>query len=216
MFIGHYGLALGAKKFAPDTSLGTLFIASLLPDLIWPVLLLLGVEKILIVPGTTKVSPLVFEYYPFSHSLVATAVLALSFGVVYFWLRSRPKAAIITALLVMSHWALDAISHHPDLPLTLFGETRVGLGLWNSIPATIIVEGGVFIAGSAIYLLCTRAVNKRGLYGTWGLLLSFVFIYAGQFTGVTPPDVRTVALAGLLQWEFAGLGFWVDRHRKVL
>jgi membrane-bound metal-dependent hydrolase YbcI (DUF457 family) len=216
MFIGHYGLALASKRFTKDTSLGTLFIASLLPDLIWPVMLLLGVERISIVPGATKVSPLVFEHYPFSHSLVATVLLACAFGVVYLIIRSRPKSAIITALLVMSHWTLDAISHRPDLPLTLFGEMRVGLGLWDSIPATIIVEGGIFLAGSALYLTSTRAFNKRGRYGAWALLLSLAFIYAGQFTGVTPPDARTVAMAGLLQWEFVGLGFWVDRHRKVL
>jgi hypothetical protein len=39
MFIGHFGVALAAKRWAPRTSLGTLFFAAEFLDLIWPVFL---------------------------------------------------------------------------------------------------------------------------------------------------------------------------------
>jgi hypothetical protein len=51
MFIGHFGAAFGAKRVAPQTSLGWLFAASQLPDLLWPVLLLAGVERARVEPG---------------------------------------------------------------------------------------------------------------------------------------------------------------------
>jgi hypothetical protein len=36
MFIGHFAAALAAKRVAPATSLGTLFAAAQLLDLVWP------------------------------------------------------------------------------------------------------------------------------------------------------------------------------------
>jgi len=45
MFLGHYAVAFAAKRAAPATSLGTLFLASVFIDLLWPLLLLAGVER---------------------------------------------------------------------------------------------------------------------------------------------------------------------------
>ena len=69
MFIGHYGVGFGAKRAAPGVSLGMLFFACQLADLLWPTLVLLGVEHVRIDPGNTAVTPLAFEWYPYSHSL---------------------------------------------------------------------------------------------------------------------------------------------------
>ncbi len=215
MFIGHYGVAFAAKKFAPKTSLGTLFIAAILLDLICAVLVLVGVERVSIQPGITKVIPLSFDYYPFSHSLLAAAIWAFSFGSASYFLRGL-RAALIVASVVLSHWLLDALVHLPDLPISLFGEARAGMGLWNSVPATLLVEGGVFAAGVALYLRSTGASDRAGRYGMWALAGFLVLIYASQFSGAVPPDASTVALAGLLQWLFVLLGFWTDRHRKVV
>ncbi len=140
MFLGHYAVALGSKRVAPAVSLGTLFAAAAFLDLVWPVLVIAGVERVAVAPGSTAFTPLDFEYYPISHSLLMSAVWGVAFGGVYFLIRRRRLPAIMLGLLVVSHWVLDAVVHRPDLPLTLSGPTRVGLGLWNSVPGTLAVQ----------------------------------------------------------------------------
>ncbi len=53
MFIGHFAVGFGAKKWAPTVSLGMLFLACQLADLIWPNLVLLNVERFEVTPGIT-------------------------------------------------------------------------------------------------------------------------------------------------------------------
>ena len=117
MFIGHYGIGFGAKSLAPETSLGTLFLAAQFSDLLCPSLLLLGVEKVRIAPGTTKANPLDFEYYPVSHSLLAVIGWALLVATVYQFVKRYPRGAVVLGLLVVSHWFLDLIVHQPDLQI---------------------------------------------------------------------------------------------------
>src|SRR5580692_3705021 len=153
MFIGHFGLAFGAKKAAPAVSLGALFAACQLADLLWPTLLLLGYERVEIQPGVTRFTPLNFVSYPYSHSLVALCVWGVAFGAIYTALRRARISAFLTiALLVVSHWMLDYLTHRPDMPITIRGADRVGLGLWHSIPGTLAVEAAIFSIGLAVYL----------------------------------------------------------------
>lgn len=215
MFIGHYAIGFASKRLAPETSLAALFIASLWMDLLWPVLLLLGIEKVTILPGITAVSPFDFEYYPFSHSLIAAFIWAILSGALYFALRRSLRSATVIGALVLSHWLLDLIVHRPDLPILFTGEARLGLGLWNSVAGTILVEGGLFIAGVYLYLSSTSAINKKGKYGPWALAGLFVFIYAGQFSGTTPPSQTVVAVTGLLQWLFIIFAYWIDKNRAA-
>jgi hypothetical protein len=70
VFLGHYAVALGAKRIAPRVSLGTLILAAQLADLLWPAFLLMGLEHVSIEPGITAASPLNFTDYPITHSLV--------------------------------------------------------------------------------------------------------------------------------------------------
>ena len=165
MFIGHIGLAFAAKKVAPRPSLGTLALAAQLVDGVWPVFLLLGWEKVEIVPGITAVTPLLFVSYPYTHSLAAGAVWALLLAGGYYLLRRDGVGAGWIAALVVSHWILDFISHRPDMPLWP-GGPKVGLGLWNSVPATLAVEFALFAGGIWLYLSATRA---RDRVGTWAL-----------------------------------------------
>jgi hypothetical protein len=65
MFIGHFGVGFGAKKLVPEVSLGILFIAVQFLDLLWPTLLLLDVEHVVISPGITKSTPLDFTDIPY-------------------------------------------------------------------------------------------------------------------------------------------------------
>ena len=129
MFIGHYAVALGAKKAAPRVSLGTLLLASQFIDLLWPIFLLLGLEHVRIAPGNTVFTPLDFYDYPISHSLLAVLGWSVGFGLVYYAVRRSGRNALILGAIVLSHWVLDFISHRPDLPLIPGMETRVGLGL---------------------------------------------------------------------------------------
>ena len=117
MFIGHFAMAYAAKRLAPRTSLGTLFTAAQLPDVLWPVFLLAGVEHATIAPGDTAFTPLRFDSYPISHSLVTVVAWGALFGALHFWRKQRKLDALVLAALVVSHWLLDFVSHRPDMPL---------------------------------------------------------------------------------------------------
>jgi hypothetical protein len=214
MFIGHFAVAFAAKPAAPRASLGTLFIACALVDLVWPVMLLIGLETVVIRPSYTPFTPLEFEHYPWTHSLAMCAAWSLAFAGLY-WLVCRDlRAALAAGAVVLSHWFLDAVVHVRDLPLVPGGATRVGLGLWHSIPATLALEGLLFAAGLALYLRATRARDRAGSWGFWLLVLFFLLAYAGAAFGPPPPSVEAVAWAGILGGLVTGAwGYWIERHR---
>jgi FtsH-binding integral membrane protein len=213
MFIGHFGVGFGAKTLDPKLSLGTLFIASQFIDLLWPTFILLNVEQVEIKPGITKVTPLDFINYPFSHSLIMVIGWGIVLGLLYYLIKKRQKGAVIICFLVLSHWLLDFIVHRPDLPLAPGISTRVGLGLWNSVPGTILLEGLIFIAGVSLYLRKTKAKNKTGTYTFWVLTALLGIIYIANIFGPPPPDIPSIAWGGQLQWVFMLMAFWVDNNR---
>jgi hypothetical protein len=212
MFIGHYAVALAAKRVAPRTSLGTLVAAAQLVDLVWPALLLAGVEVVRIDPGNTAYTPLDFVSYPFTHGGTSVLAWAALFGLACAW-RTRDRAEAWTvAALVVSHWLLDALSHRPDLPLWP-GGPRVGLGLWDSVPATVIVEGLLLVAGVLLYLRTTRARDAIGRLGLWAFLALLLLLAAGNLLGPPPPSPQAVGAASLALWLLVPWAAWVDRHR---
>jgi hypothetical protein len=215
MFIGHFGAGFAAKRLAPRVSLGTLFLAAQFIDLLWPTFLLLGVERVRIAPGATAVTPLLFEHYPLSHSLVAVLGWAVLVGGVHYLLRRQRAGALVVAWLVVSHWLLDLVVHRPDLPILPNGTLVVGLGAWSSLPLTLLIEIPLFIAGVWLYARCTTPTNRRGQWGLWGLLLLLLAIHAGNLAGSAPPSVAAIAWVGQLQWLLVLLAFWVDRHRRA-
>jgi len=216
MFIGHFGVALAAKKVAPRTSLGTLILGAQFADLLWPILLLAGVEQVEIVPGITKVSPFDFINYPFSHSLLMVVVWSVVVGGIYYVLRRYQRGAFVIAAAVISHWILDFIVHRPDLPLRPGGQARLGLGLWNSWPASIAVEVLFFGPGLWIYFSSTRARDNIGRYGFWSLM-AFIFLgwISSLFAGA-PPDVRSVAWGALVMWITVPWAWWADKRRDFI
>jgi hypothetical protein len=215
LFIGHFGLAFGAKRAARRVSLGTLFIAAQFIDLLWPILLLLGVERVRIAPGITTVTPLDFEYYPISHSLVAVLGWAALVGGAYFLLRRQRRAALVLAALVLSHWVLDLLVHRPDLPLMPGTSRLVGFGAWFSLPLTLAIEVPIFLLGVWLYARTTVARNGRGRWGLWGLVAFLLVIYAGNLLGDPPPSVAAIAWLGQLQWLLVLWAYWLDRHRAL-
>jgi hypothetical protein len=214
MFIGHFGLAFGAKKSAPAASLGALFAACQFADLLWPTLVLLGLEHVEVKPGATAFTPLDFVSYPYSHSLLALAAWGAAFGSIYVAIRrARIAAAVTIALLVVSHWVLDYVTHRPDLPLTPTGSARLGLGLWNSVPATLAVELTLFGVGLLLYLRATTARDRIGTIGLWTLVVFMLVIYVASAFGPPPPSAVAVAWSAEALWLLVVWGYWVDNHR---
>jgi len=215
MFLGHYGVAFAARRAAPRTSLGTTIFAAQWLDELWPILLLAGVEQVRIVPGLMAASALDFVSYPISHSLVTALGWAVLIGLVYYVVRRYGRGAWIVGASVASHWLLDAPMHRPDLPLWPGSHTFVGLGLWNSLWATIVIELALFATGIVLYVRGTRALDRIGSWGLWAMVALLVFFFIGGTMGAPPPDARALALTTLGLWLFVPWGWWVDRHRAL-
>jgi hypothetical protein len=213
MFIGHFAVAFAAKRAEPNVSLGTYFAAAQLPDILWPYFLLAGVEHVTIAPGDTAFTPLRFDSYPISHSLLTVVGWGALMGGLHWWRKRRLRAGVTIWLLVVSHWVLDFATHRPDLPLTPWGSLRLGLGLWNSVPGTLIVESAMFALGLWLYLSDTRARDGVGRYGLAALIALLVVIYLGAAFGPPPPSARAVALSATPMLLLALWAAWVDRHR---
>jgi hypothetical protein len=214
MFLGHYGVAFAAKRVAPATSLGWLSFAAQFLDELWPLLLITGVERVRIAPGLMAASPMDFEHYPWSHSLLMVLVWSALVGTVYRALRKDDRGALVVAGLVASHWLLDLLMHRPDLPLYPGSEIRAGLGLWGSVAATLVLEVGFFGAGIVVYVRTTRARDAVGAWGFWAMVVVLGLIYAAGMAG-PPPDAHTVGYAALALWLFVPWSYWVDRHREL-
>lgn len=216
MFIGHIAVALAAKRVAPRTSLGTLAMAVEFTDLLWPIFLLLGWEEVRIAPGTTVVTPLDFVSYPISHSLLADIGWASLFAGLYLIGKRYPKGAFVIWACVISHWVLDAISHRPDLPIYPGGSALVGLGLWNSFPGTLLVEGAMFVVGVAIYMRTTRPTDKSGVVAFRALIVVLVILYLVNILGPPPPSLTALKVGALCAWLFVPWFYWIDRHRPPI
>jgi membrane-bound metal-dependent hydrolase YbcI (DUF457 family) len=214
MFIGHDACALAAKPATPRVSLGVLIAAPNLLDLLWPIFLLLGIEHVAIRPGITKMTPLDFYDYPWSHSLAMSIVWASLFALGY-WLFTRHAAgAVMCGALVVSHWVLDFITHRPDLPLWP-GGPKAGLGLWNHVAATVIIESLMFVIGFAMYLRSTRARDRVGSIALWAFAIFLAVTYIANLLGPPPPGERMIAWSALLLWLMPLWGAWIDRHREA-
>ena len=216
MFIGHFALAFGAKKVAPKVPLGTLFLAVQLADLVWPTLVLLGIETVVVAPGITAFTPLDFVSYPYSHSLVALTGWAFALAAAYVLARhGKRREAITIAVLVLSHWVLDVLTHRPDMPVSIGGAERLGFGLWNSIPATIAVEVPMFAIGVLLYFKATKPADRTGKVALWSLVGFLLVVYVANIFGPPPPGAMAVAWAAQALWLLVLWAYWIDRHRTA-
>lgn len=215
MFIGHFGVAFAAKRVVPEVKLGTAILAATFLDLLWPFFVAAGIEVVKIVPGNMEFSPLRFVSYPFSHSLVMTLLWGGLFALAYVVLGGSRRAAFWMGLLVVSHWFLDLIVHEPDLQLFPELDIYVGLGLWDSIGGTLLVEGGLFVVGVWLYLSATRARDAAGVWGLWGLVLLLVVSYVGVVIGPPPHNVSTIVITAIVGIAVSVIwAYWLERHRE--
>jgi hypothetical protein len=215
MFIGHFALAFGAKRYLPRVSLAILFTAVAWADLVWPILVGAGIEQVRIAPGNTVLTPFDFVSYPYSHSLAALVLWGLLLAVVYRQSTGKNGTTFtVLAALVVSHWVLDFITHRPDMPLYP-GGPKLGLSLWNSVAGTLILEVAMFAAGVWIYFRATRPCDRIGRWAAVALILVLILSYGANFASGPPPSVQALwitAVAGTI--VLLTLAWWVDRHRE--
>lgn len=221
MFLGHFGVAFALKRAEPKLSLGTLFLAVQLPDLLWGAFLLLGWERVRIDPGYTAVTPLEFVQYPISHSLVGMAAWAAVGAAIYYSWPTRDtsrhwQAAALVGAAILSHFFLDLIVHVPDLPVSGPESPRLGLGLWNYPVVTLLLELGTLAAGVAVYVAYRSLRHPVRPGRLAALVLLLVAVYLVSFFGPPPPSVTAIGvtdLVGLLL--LVALAAWVDRRASA-
>ena len=213
MFIGHFAVGFAAKRAAPRLSVAVLFAAAQFADLLWPVLVALGIEQVRIQPGITAFTPLDFISYPYSHSLLLLCVWGGVFGAICAAVVRDHRVWLVVFALVVSHWVLDWITHRPDMPLYP-GSAKVGLGLWNSVPATIVVEVAMFVAGVWMYTRSTRARDRTGTRA-FAAFVGFLFAAYAANLGPPPPSVAAIVWVGMAGGAVLVLwAWWFDRHRN--
>jgi len=219
MFVGHFGVGLALKRADKTLSLGLLFIAVQLSDLIYGVTLLIGVEKVRIVAGANPLTSAEYIFFPYSHSLVATLLLAglvtLIFLIAPFKSSlPRSKTALVMATAVLSHFILDAIVHNPEMDLLGNGVYKIGLGLWNYHFVSYIVEALLLITGLWIYLRSTKSIAFSGKYGLPILSVILLILNAVNTFGLSPTNTENFAITMLAVYlGMIIVAFWLDRKR---
>lgn len=216
MFIGHYGPSFACKAWKPVVPLWVLFVAVQLVDIVWAVLVLLGIEKVRIVPGITATNPFDLYYMPFTHSLPGAIFWSVGAAVVYRAVAPAQKwtAAAIVGGAVLSHWVLDLVVHRPDLPL-YDDAYKVGFGLWNYPAIAFLLEIALLFGGIALYLRVTEPIDVIGRYGMTVLGLFAVALQAYVFFGPPPVSDTAFALTALvLYFAFAVLVYWLEGKRS--
>ena len=217
MFIGHFAVGFASKRIAPRASLATLLAAPLFLDLLWPIFLLLGVEQVHIgAPGGNPFLTATFTSYPWSHSLVMSLVWGAVFGGTYYAVTRQKRVAWVLTLAVVSHWVLDYVTHVSDLPVAPGGGPLLGLGLWRSPAATIVVELAMFVVGVWLYTAGTTARDGIGRYAWWALVVLAAASYVGSLVSPAPPSVRALAWTAIAGGAVTvWLAWWADRHRTA-
>jgi hypothetical protein len=216
MFVGHLAIGFAGKRVTPKVPLWTLLLAATLADVLWCVFLLAGIEHVRIQPGITKVNPLDLYDFPWSHSLLMDAIWAGLFGGSYYLWQRYSAGAWVLCAAVMSHWVLDFASHRPDMPLAPGVPRYFGLGLWNSVPATALVEGSLWLVGVLLYVRATHPRNRAGAYGFWIVVAALTTLWVVSLRGAPPPSIlvvevmNLVLLFGVLAWAY-----WMDRARPA-
>jgi hypothetical protein len=178
MFVGHFAAAYVLWRLFPQVPLPVILIAVSFPDLLWSVLVPAGVEKVRINPDTPLQKFIVFEKFPYSHSLVLGTVFSLITGTTLGLAMNNSLIIPVFALGSASHWLLDTVVHLKDLPVLGFdGDAKVGFGLWK--------RGAVAFIAEIIFYVAVSAIALSGLSLLYALVLGAIFhgINVNSFLG---------------------------------
>ena len=107
MFAGHYGVSFAAKATTTAVPLWVWFIAVQWLDVVWSILVLLGIERVRIVPGFTEANALDLYYMPYTHVLPGAIVLSLAFGAIVALLLRENRAWVFCFVSGRGFLALD-------------------------------------------------------------------------------------------------------------
>ena len=216
MLVGHVAAGMVGKRAAPQVSLGTLVLAAFLCDLLWGAFLLTGLEQIIIKPGRGAAHYLDAVDFSLSHGLATTVLWAALFASVWFLRRRDTRAALVLFALVVSHWLLDFISHGPDMALAPGVHARVGLGLWNSIPATIVVEGGFWLIAVILYTRATQPRTRLTAFAFWIFIGLLTLVWYNNIAGPPPASPRAAAIGSLIFFSvIVAWAYWMNASRET-
>jgi hypothetical protein len=217
MFLGHYGIALAMKRAQPKISLGSLFLAAQLADLLWGCFLLLGWEQVRILPDSNPFLRLQFIDYPISHSLAGMIGWGVAAAIVYYSWPTRDttrhwQASALIGLAVVSHYLLDALVHLPDLPLVGNDSPKLGLGLWNHFGPSVVLELLALAAGAGVYVALRSRRHPVRPVRLAIVLLILAGTYAASIFGPPPPGATVIAMGDIVFiLALAVLGGWADK-----
>jgi hypothetical protein len=116
--------------------------------------------------------------------------------------------ALLVGAVVPTHWILDVVTHRPDMPLLPHGP-YLGLGLWNSIPATLSVELAMFASGLALYVRARPPGARRVSF--WLFIAFLLVAYFAAAFGPPPPNEHVLAWSALTAWLLLPWAWWADR-----
>jgi len=206
MFVGHYGVSFAMQPAARRVPLWVWFIAVQWLDVVWSLLVLLGVEKLRIVPGFTQANALDLYYMPFTHGLPGSILLSLIFGgiVGLFTAGNRLKTALLVAAASFSHWVLDLIVHTPDLPL-YDNSAKVGFGLWRNVALSFPLELVILVIGALMYARATKYKSAKGRYVFWGFVALLAVVQVGANFGPPPSSSQTMAITAFILYALLAL-----------
>lgn len=215
MLAGHIAVGFAGKRIAPEVSLGTLVLAAVAADLIWCLLLIAGIEHVVMLPGRTTQDSLVATNIAFSHSLLMDAMWGALFACWAVANRRSARTAWLLSGVVISHWFLDVVSHRPDMPLVPGSEQRLGFALWDSVPAALALEGGLWLLAVVVYARTTRPRKRMGVYSFWGGVVLLTAAWWNNVAGPPPrPNVRALGISSLIFFSLVVVwAGWIDRLR---
>jgi len=198
MFVGHYGVSFAARPVGKGLPLWVWFIAVQWMDIVWSVLVLLGIEKLRIVPGFTEANTYDLFYMPYTHGLPGSIVLSFVLGalVALFTPGNRATTIVLVTAASFSHWVLDLFVHVPDLPL-YDNTAKVGFGLWRHVVFSFPLELIVLGLGAWFYARMTKFASIRGRYAYWGFVLFLAAVQVYANFGPPPSSPQTMAITAL-------------------
>ena len=217
MFVGHYGVAFAVRSERNQIPLWVLFVAVQLLDFLWAPFVLLGIEKVRMVPGITATNSLDLYYMPYTHSLVGALIWSGTAFFIYKLVRGAKTsntAALIVAFAVFSHWVLDLIVHRPDL--AIYDDVlKIGFGLWNHRGLEFGFEIAILVAGILIYLKRNGSVARKAGIVAFSVVLILIQVW-NTFAGRRPASDRTFAITALIFYTFlASIAFLLEKRSKL-